>query len=243
MSDAMRLKTKFGEQRWLFVLLCGLIFLTALTTGDNVFDNAWLIFGYEALFVVAFLASRGKAFYSGALFPVRSVGFWLLAAWFISITLSLINSPYGLMMEWFAVQRYFQSLFHIIFFLCVRSFFSSYRGNKDALFGWLGASVTALAIAFIMAWQLLPEPLDYMSKEWFLHPPLNAHIRITGFLVASATVALIPFFKDRFRSIINASVFYVLGLSVWGLMFWGRRTWFDCLFDRCVSVYCWPVEN
>jgi hypothetical protein len=85
----------FLKGHWLFAILCLVTFLTAVTTGHNVFKNAWLIFWYEALFVVGFLVFSLMQKESGKLFYPKSIGFWLLAAWFISVTLSLINSPYG----------------------------------------------------------------------------------------------------------------------------------------------------
>ena len=210
----------FSGGRWLFLLLCLILFLSAITTGDNVFRNAWLIFWYEALFVVGFLISRAKEGVSGNLFRVKSVGFWLLVAWFSSVTLSLINSPFGLMEEWFAVQRYFQSLFHMLFFLCAWSFLISYRGSLSPLFFSLSASVAVLAPGFIGSWFALDVPLESDSKQWFRHPPFNAHIRITGFLVAAASAGIAPYLAEKAKTKVGQFGLYFCGLAIWGLMFW-----------------------
>ncbi len=210
----------FSGGRWLFLLLCVVVFLTAITTGHNVFSNAWLIFWYEALFVVGFLISRATRGEGGNLFPIKSVGFWLLVAWFGSVTLSLVNSPYGLMEEWFAVQRYFQSLFHVLFFLCARNFLLSYRGSLSPLFLSLSASVAVLALGFIGSWFALDVPLESDSKQWFRHPPFNAHIRITGFLVAAASAGIAPYLAEKAKTKAGQLGLYFCSLAIWGLMFW-----------------------
>jgi hypothetical protein len=220
MDASIRDESLFYRGGWLFGLLCLVTFLATMTTGQNVFDNAWLIFGYEALFVVGFLVWKAVRGTSGPLFPVRSVGFWLMIAWFGSITFSLMFSPYGLMMEWFAVQRYFQSLFHLVFFLCLYGFFTAYEGSIKPLFITLAASVMVLAFGFIASWMMLEEPLMADSKEWFRRPPLNAHIRITGFLVAAASVGMAPCFIEKVKSKFSLVFFSIIGFSVWGLMFW-----------------------
>jgi hypothetical protein len=206
---------------WVLGLLCVFTFLATVTTGQNVFDNAWLIFWYEAVFVAGFLVfQRVQGESAGPLFPVKSIGFWLLATWFGSITVSLLLSPYGLMTEWFAVQRYFQSIFHLLFFLSVYRFVSIYEGSLKPLFISLAASVAVLAVLFIASWYALDEMLPSDSREWFRRPPCNAHIRITGFLVAAGTVALTPFFIEGKKGKTASGLFYMIGLAVWGLMFW-----------------------
>lgn len=124
------------------------------------------------------------------------------------------------MMEWFAVQRYLQTVFHIIFFLCLKDFFSLYQGSIKPLFIAFVASVAVLACGFVGSWFALAEPLASDSKQWFRHPPFNAHIRITGFLVASGTVALAPFFAEKIKHKALVAFYYVTGLLIWGLMFW-----------------------
>lgn len=217
-------KELFAEERWLFYLLCLLVFASALTTGHNAFHNAWLIFSYEAVFVIAYLCSRKKTFYAGRLFPVQSIGFWLLACWFVSITLSLINSPYGVMTEWFAVQRYFQTLFHIVFFLCLRSFLSSYPHSCRPLLLSIAASITVLALIYIVLWNILD--LDPASERylWYIEPPLNMHIRIVDFLATPAAVLVVPFFlkrKEEEDTSWNQMLpLLCMGSIVWGFLFW-----------------------
>ena len=204
----------FSEGRWLFALLCLITFLVAITTGHNVFRNAWLVFWYEALFAMGFLIFRSAEGLSGNLFPKKSAGFWLLVAWLVSVTLSLANSPYGLMMEWFAVQRYFQSLFHVLFFLCAWRFLLSYGGSLSFLFISLSASVAVLSPGFIGSW------FEYDSKQWFRHPPFNAHIRITGFLVAAASAGIAPYLAEKMKTKAGQFGLYFCGLAIWGRMFW-----------------------
>lgn len=229
-------ETFFNQGAWLMGILCVITFLATVTTGQNVFDNAWLIFWYEATFVGGFLVYRGTKGNFGPLFPVKSVGFWLLAAWFISITLSLILSPYGLMTEWFAVQRYLQTLFHIVFFLCALNFFKLYRGSALPVFISLAASVAVLGLLFIDAWFALQEALPSDSKEWFRRPPYNAHIRITGFLVAAGSAALQPFMAKKNKPALTL-FYYLMGLAIWGLMFWtGGRGAIISAYFACIAI-------
>ena len=213
----------FSEGQWLFGLLCLITFLVAITTGHNVFRNAWLIFGYEALFVVGFLVFRGVDGFSGSLFPVKSVAFWLVTAWFGSVTLSLLFSPYGLMMEWFAVSRYFQTLFHMLFFLCVMNFLSRYRGSFAPLMLAIPASVFVLALVFIGAWLALDSSQKLAVDFWYIEPPLNAHIRITDFLATAATVLLVPFFSYKRKGLLFIVAWLgviVSSMVIWGFLFW-----------------------
>jgi hypothetical protein len=95
MNDILPVKDQISrpttKDHWLFVLLCLVSFLAAVTTGRNVFNNAWLILGYEALFVVGFIGSRGADWFAARSFPVRSLCFLLLVALFSSVTQSLVN--------------------------------------------------------------------------------------------------------------------------------------------------------
>ncbi len=213
----------FSGGRWLFFLLCLVSFLVAITTGHNVFRNAWLIFGYEALFVIGFLIFRVEKGLTGNLFPKKAISFWLLAAWFGSVTLSLINSPYGLMTEWFAVSRYFQTLFHMVFFVCLLDFLSRYQRSCSPLLLSIPVSVFILALVFIGTWFVLDHSQEFGRHFWYIEPPLNAHIRITDFLATAAATLLVPYFsykrKGASSSVVQVSV---LGLSVvtWGFLFW-----------------------
>lgn len=213
----------FSEGRWLFGLLCLITFLVAITTGHNVFTNAWLIFWYEAVFVVSFLSYRAMKGFPGILFPKKSVGFWLLSAWFISVTLSLVNSPYGLMTEWFAVSRYFQTFFHMIFMLCLLRFLSGYHGSFSPALLSIPVSILVLAVIFIGAWGALDHSQELGKRFWYIEPPFNAHIRITDFLATAASVILVPYFMYKEQGIASvAGRFLIIFLSVvaWGFLFW-----------------------
>lgn len=207
----------------LFVLLCLVAFLSAITTGHNVFKNAWLIFWYEALFVGGYflLFKAGELLSERRLFPQRkTAGFWLLVAWFVSVTLSLLNSPYGLMTEWFAVSRYFQTLFHVVFFLCLLDFLPRYRGSLSPLMLSISISVFVLAFIFIGAWMMLDPSQEMGRYFWFRQPPQNAHIRITGFIITVASVIFAPYFfyKEDSRGKLASLVFVSSVVS--GFLFW-----------------------
>jgi hypothetical protein len=238
MSDVDEEKPSwFTSGSWLLGLLCFVTFLATITTGQEVFDNAWMIFRYEAVFVGAFIAFRLTKGFPADLIPVKSIGFWLLVLWVASITLSLLRSPYDLVGDWFAVQRYYQTLFHIVFFLCLYGFFSTYQGSVRAVMISLAASVGVLALLFVAAWLTLSEPIAFDSNYWFLYPPCNAHIRITGFLVAAGTVALLPFFSEKIKSKWIAVSYYSIGILTWALMFWtgGRGSILSALI-ACVAI-------
>lgn len=142
------IKDVFGGDRWLFAVLCVLVFLSGLAMGDSVHGNAQRIMALEAVFVVGYLATRKRAWWSGNLFQAKSLPFWLLAAWFVAVTLSLLNSPYGLMTEWFAVKRYFQTLFHVIFFVCLSGYVQLFRGSLSPLFLSIGGGCVCYSSCF-----------------------------------------------------------------------------------------------
>jgi len=69
MTNSGEVKESFlTKGTWLMGILCVITFLATITTGQNVFDNAWLIFWYEATFVGGFLVYRGT---KGNLGPLR----------------------------------------------------------------------------------------------------------------------------------------------------------------------------
>ena len=210
----------FLKGHWLFAVLCLVTFLAAITTGHNVFKNAWLIFGYEAIFVVGFLVLSLMQKESEKLFYPKSIGFWLLVGWFISVTLSLINSPYGLMAEWFAVSRYFQTLFHLVFFLCLFNFLSRYQGSLTPLILSVPLSVFVLAFIFIGSWIALDSSQEFGRYFWFRLPPQNAHIRITGFLITTGAALLFPFYIYREKSKLRLGALVAVSWVIWGFMFW-----------------------
>ncbi|MEI6891696.1 MAG: O-antigen ligase family protein [Pontiella sp.] len=241
----IRSDSAFLRGGWLFSLLCVVTFFATIITGQNVFYNDWLIFWLEAVFVGSFAVWRICRGGAMQIFTVKSVGFWLIILWFCSITLSLICSPYGLMMEWFAVQRYFQSLFHVFFFLCLYGFFSVYKGSVMPVFISLAASVCILAFGFVGAWFALENPLGPDSKQWFRHPPFNAHIRITGFLVAAGSVALAPIFTEKIKSKFKRVILGLIGFAVWGLMFWcgGRGSILSAIFASIMIAVVLNVKK
>ena len=120
----------------------------------------------------------------------------------------------------FAFSRYFQTLFHILFFFCVMDFLSRYKGSLTPLMLTIPASIFILAFVFIGSWLSLDHSQEMGRYFWFRAPPLNAHIRITGFLITAAVAVLSPYFFQKGASKIKFIFLSFLSLITWGFLFW-----------------------
>ncbi|MDH5490155.1 MAG: O-antigen ligase family protein, partial [Rhodospirillaceae bacterium] len=149
---------------------------------------------------------------------------WLIAIiislWLISISISFFNSPYDVMYKYIAVQRYLQTITHVIFFICIRDYVTRYPVQLKPLF--LAISMAGIFVLVVMAVLLIGE--DFSSSEtsyrWMHQPPLNLNIRHTGYLIAAAIGAGIGLcFLPNITKIGRVGVILLLTLLV-AFMFW-----------------------
>ena len=220
MNDITQSKSRFFlDGQWLFVMLCFITFLLPLMTGIGVFENAWSVFWYEMLFVSECIIFRFIQKREMRL-PLKSIVFWLLVAWLVSITISFVFSPYDLLGEWLAISRYLQTISHVLFCLCVMDFFLHYKGSSFLLSFVIPLSIFLLAFIFIGTWLSLDSPQITNRYFWFRLPPLNINIRITGFLITAAISALGPcFFQKPHRNAQWIALCFI-SLILWGFLFW-----------------------
>ena len=152
--------------------------------------------------------------------------------WIISITISFFNSPFDLLHEDMALRRYIQTLTHVAFFLCVRDYVGRYPVSlKWILFAIPMACISVMVVMIVI---LLGEDLSLpeTSARWLLHPPLNLHIRHTGYLIAAGIGITIGFcFLPDSKPRERAAVVLLL-TTLFTFLFWtgGRGATLSTLF-------------
>ena len=192
-AQAVRARSITGPQI-VFTALCVLVFLAGVTTPFSTMWNAAVLSFYEIAFVLMYVILSRLS--PSDVQPAKAdvIITIALAAWFVSVTISLISSPLGVARTIPGVMRYEQTISHVIFFMAVREFFCRYRPPTHWV--WIAVAASCFASALGLGYRLAR--LDSYDAEaslaWFNNPPFNTHIRHTGYQVTAAVAALLVFF-------------------------------------------------
>ena len=218
-----------------FVTLCVLVFAAGLSSLKWSIWNANVVSGYEIAFVLIYrLLLRKSSDDAETRAETRKINSFVsiaLAAWFVSITISLFASPLGVAWTWAGLLRYEQTIFHVVFFMAVREFFSRYRLPVH----WVLLVIPASCFAVVLAMAYLLLKLDNYdaatAEQWFLNPPFNTHIRHTGYQVAAGVSALMVFFLAGSRVSLSRGPLLLLMIVLCAFLFWmgGRGSIFSVL--------------
>jgi O-antigen ligase len=236
LNKLLHTKITWPKEYWLMLVLCFLSFNIVSTAGGKTFFNAEMIMNHELFFI-------GMYFLLLRTFPpltriVRENVFTsvIVILWLLSITLSLYFSPFDLWLEYKAQQRYLQTLTHFAFFIIAWDFLYRYRPPLKWLYYTIAASSLYVIGHFVFD-ILSTSNVDAM--DFFTKPPLNSHIRHTGYQVAAATTFFFAFFirqlKLKSECVINFTIYTIL----WAFLFWlgGRGAAFSVLVSfALVSV-------
>ena len=134
-------------------------------------------------------------------------------------------------------MRFNQTIFHVMFFFFLRDFLSRYPVPIHWVL--LVIPVSGVIVAVGMAGLLYQlDAYDVAaSKQWFVNPPFNGHIRYTGYQTAAAIAALLPFFLSADRFPVNRSVLSVALVILCTLLCWmGGRASIISVLRRVSSV-------
>lgn len=214
-----------------FVTLCVLVFAVGLSSLKSSIWNASVVSGYELAFVLIYRLLLRKSSGDAASGKVNSIISIAVAAWFVSITISLFASPLGVAWTGLGLLRYQQTIFHVVFFMAVREFFSRYRLPVHWVLLVIPAS--CFVVVLVMAYLLLKlDNYDVATGEqWFTYPPLNTHIRHTGYQVAAGVSALMVFFLAGGRVLVSRGPLLLLMIVLCAFLLWmgGRGSIFSVL--------------
>ena len=204
--------------------LCILVFESGLSTFWSPLFNATVISGYEIVFVLVY-AILSRVSPGAAESPKTNLIVLIaVAAWFGSVTISLVASPYDMVREGPGLLRYEQTAAHLAFFIAVRQFFGSYR--VPVHWALLAIPASCLAVVAFAGYLLLGlDQFDAdVSFRWFHDPPFNSHIRHTGYQVTAGAAVLIAFFAGGNRvPLARAPVWLALTVLLAFLLWLGGR--------------------
>lgn len=182
--------------------------------------NATVISVYELVFVIRYgvlLRPWSRGLLVDRIEPIVTLA---LAAWLVSITISLLFSPYDLAETWPGWLRYGWTIMHVVFFLAVRDFLGRYRLPLR----WLLLTIPAagLFVAIVMAYQLINlESVDASTSiQWWYTPPFNTHIRHTGYLVTAGIAALLVYQVPVSGPRLTRGALLVVLTVLWTLLIW-----------------------
>lgn len=200
---------------FIYFSLC--VFLIYMVTGSgyNPFFNANFIYNLEIIFSSIYLIFSIKEI-SHSLPDIKKYKSTLiiLALWICSVIYSYFNSPIYTEKGTLAFLRLFQSFAHVGFFIVVWHYFKSTMINLVYLFYTIVFSTIIVAIYFFYHWI---NSLGYIS---FNSPPLNSHIRHTGYQVAAA-LSFFFIFLIRHCEKKSLSLIHILGfIFLWTFLFW-----------------------
>lgn len=206
------------QKRIFFGFMCLLTFSIALTSGNKSFDNADIVLKHELVFVFAYIFIFKSAPDFSRFFREHRFVTILLLSWFFAVTISLIFSPYQLIVENDALNRYQQTFFHAVFFIFAYQFLLETKIKNDwVIMLMLPLSAVIHSAIFVITW------LSYDVTEginWLNDPPLSSHIRHTGYIATAASVAAMTFLLHQNKSGKQAILYVLLLLIPATLLFW-----------------------
>lgn len=183
------LKSKTIRDRVLLILLCGLTFSIALTSGQNSFYNATIVLRHEVVFIVAYMLINQSIPDAFRLHRNNIFVYVLFVLWAVLVTISFVFSQYELMVNYKSIDRYYQTIFHVVFFIYVYQFLVDKNKDDFRLLLMLPLSVIFIVLIFLIVWFGFGESYKF---GWFNNPPLADHIRHIGYIAtASTSVAII----------------------------------------------------
>ena len=196
------------------------MFAAGLSTFWSPNLNATIISGYEIVFVLVYVILSRLSPGTAAAPKTNLIVLVAVAAWFGSVTISLLASPYDMVREGPGLLRYEQTAAHVAFFVIVREFFGRYRVPVH----WALLAIPASCLAVVVSAAYLLLDLDQFDADvgsrWFHDPPFNTHIRHTGYQVTAGAAALIAFFAAEKRVPLGRAPLWLALTVLLAFLFW-----------------------
>ena len=192
-------RTPGSAEYLMFGFLCTLVFAAGLSATGAILLNAMVISLYEFAFVLFYVVlSRRLPGVAGGQ-QTNKILLIAVALWIACITLSFVASPYDVSASLVGRLRYLQTVMHVMFFFAVRDFLC--RARVPIAWPLLAIPASCLVVALLAAYLLIgvdgqdPE----ISLQWFSDPPINAHIRHSGYQVTAGIGAVMVLFISATR--------------------------------------------
>lgn len=203
-----------------YLILCILVLSAGLIAFRSSGWNANVMLLHELIFMASYVFLLRPPFDLSASVKGNPVAYSLGLPWALSITVSLIWSPLGMGHELLGILRYFQTLFHVMFFFVLRDFLARYPVPRHWIL--LVIPVSGLVVALVMGYQLLQLDSydEAIAQQWFNNPPLNGHIRYTGYQIAAAIAATVAFFVFPARAPLGRKPLFLILVVLCTLLFW-----------------------
>ncbi|MFC1695060.1 O-antigen ligase family protein [Pseudomonadota bacterium] len=213
------IKTSEVKDNLLFYFLCFLTFSIALTSGRSSFNNATIVAMHELLFILAYFLFSKSPVNPDWILKTHQKVFLLFLLWLVSITTSLLFSPYELMKEGLAIRRYYQTIIHILFFSVVFRFLLNQEREKNSelLLLMIPSSCVVLAFLFFLLWLTADNSSEL---NWFQYPPFGAHIRHIGYIATAAACTAFAFLLHPAKSFGHKFSYLFLTVASLTFLFW-----------------------
>ncbi len=233
-------KAEPSQQSWFMFCICVISFCVVFSPGILSFSSAYVIYSFELLILILYLVILREFPPFIDLFKQNRLVGVVLLFWLFSISISLIFSPYNLVKSFYAIGRYVQTVAHIISFLFLWDFLTRYQPSLKILFRAISLSTICVVFVFIAKW-LIESPIfgeSILSQLWGSNPPLNTHIRHTGYQAVAALAFSLVFFIDNVISRYQKVIDFILFSVLWGFLFWlGGRGAVLSILVTVVMVY------
>ncbi|WP_374090201.1 O-antigen ligase family protein [Methylomicrobium lacus] len=219
----------------IFLLIVGIVFVTS---GSSL-ANADAVFRTELAFITLCLFTPLP--FSKIIYEHKRTAI-VMALWFLCITFSLIHSPLNLLEKPFVLERYVQTLTHVLTFLFFWNFI--YRsGAKIERFLFAAPLSTLLIVgAFFYEWLDFSSHLSLgsLSLKWWHEPPFNSHLRHTGYQATAGLSVLIALFIFKKASRYEAALQFIALTMLWSFVLWlgGRAAIMSAIG---VMLYIWMI--
>ena len=183
----------FSRPRVQGLCLGALLFSAGIsTTGVSLINNRRMVYHQLVFIALSFLLARPYPSIKQVISRHRGLTA-CVALWLISMTVSLLTSPYHVAFLPGGLIRLLSMPIHVVFALCVWDYFRRVASKDAALTAGIAAAGLYVALIFVLAWYGIygiVYPAEYRSEIWWYMPPLNAHIRHTGYLVTAGLVTV-----------------------------------------------------
>jgi O-antigen ligase len=204
----------------IFAALCILVFAAGLSSFWHPAINGTVISGYEIAFLLVY-ATLSRMSPARAEAPkVNPIIMIAIAAWLVSVTISLFSSPYDMVRASPGFLRYEQTLSHVVFFIAVREFLCRHRVPVQ----WALLAIPTSSLVMALAAAYLLRGLDQIDAHtagmWFNNPPFHTHIRHAGYQVAAGVAVLIAFLAAEKRAPLGRAAMLLTLITLCTFLIW-----------------------
>jgi len=205
-----------------------------LGSGKSSFFNAYFISNLEIIFIVSYtLLNLTKISQLSSYIKEHRSTLIILMLWVFSVLYSYFSSPLYTEQNTYMSSRLLQTFTHVALFFTIWHYLKNTEIKLSYLFYTIVFSTVLVAIYFYYYWI---NSMGFGFGETLNDPPLNSHVRHTGYQVGAA---LSFFFIFLIRNCIKQDITFthiLASIFLWGFLFWlGGR---GAILSAFVSFLC-----